>query len=703
MTVLQRFCNKYIFIVWVYYATPVREFPLEGWVVDRFAEYWLTLLAQVGGGRGGAENELVRFGLGALLWGILLAFALKRRREEQIPHETLLAWGFGVGLAREGLMFVVFSLDVSGLIPLVTLHPFFPPLEQALSMAAVCTVAAGFLRGALGSRGGGRRFLALGLGGATVIYLATAVPWARNATAFPGVAFGATWHDWVFHLATAAMLGWALVLVIRLRGWVRLMLLAALGCFFLDEALMLVNLAADDAHLDVLGPVRHVLHLAGIALLTFIYLRQIAGERDEAVSNLQTVINLTEDERRRTEAILDAIGDAVSVQNVAFRILYQNRVHRALMGHHVGDLCYQAYARSASPCPGCPVALAFADGGVHRMERPRALDGGIMEVTASCLRDAAGRIVAGIEVARDVTARVAAARELQLAKEELERQNRELRTLDTMKDGLIRDVTHEFKTPVAKHAMQLEILRAIVREHGLERETERVLGVMAASITRQQKMINNILELARLEAGGRRYFFGPVRLDEVLSEVLEDRAFAIEAHGVTIRPVLQPLVLSSDREILHCLFSNLVENALKYRSPSVAPVIEIALFEEDGQAVVRVTDNGIGFTSDQLERAFERFWQASASAEGSGVGLTICRMIAEDLGGGIAIASAGAGKGTTVTVRLPGDTNVSFAHRPPEERRSGSSPYGLHQHQPPHQPHQHNSPDPQGAASSKSI
>ncbi len=675
-------------------------FLREGPVADRFAEYLLTLLAQVGGGRGGSENELVRFGLGVLLWGALLVFTLKRRREEQIPHETILAWGFGVGLLREAVMFAVFSLDVSGLVPLVTLHPYFPPLEHALSMAAVCTVTAGFLRGALGARGGGWRFLAAGAGGAVVLYLVTAVPWARDAASTPDVAFGMTAYDWAFRLATAAMLGWALSLLMRIRSWVRAPLLAAVGCFFLDEVLMLANLIAADAHREVLGPIRHVLHLAGVAFLAYLCLRQLAGERDEAIADLQTVINLAQDERARTEAILDAIGDAVSVQDTSFRVLYQNRVHRDLMGHHVGEICYQAYVSVDSPCPGCPVALSFADGGTHRMERPRGIEGGqegVVEVTASCLRDIAGRIVAGIEVARDVTARVAAARELHQAKEELERQNLELRTLDTMKDGLIRDVTHEFKTPVAKHAMQLEILRGIVREHNLERETERVLGVMASSITRQQKMINNILDLARLEAGGRRYCLGPVRLDEVLAEVLEDRAFAIEAHGVTVRPALQPLSLNSDREILHCLFSNLVDNAIKYRSLVAPPVIEIGLVEEDGQAVVRVADNGIGFGSGQLERAFDRFWQASASAEGSGVGLTICRMIAEDLGGTIAIASGGVGKGTAVTVRFPENAKAPSVRHQANGRRSG--PHHPH----PHQPRPHNPADPQGATPATSV
>lgn len=315
-------------------------------------EYSLTLLAQVGGGRGGPENELVRFGLGVILWGVLILFGRKRRREEPSFHETFLSWGFTLGLLREAVMFVVFSLVVLDRLPSGFLHPFFPPLEHALAMAAVCIVTAGFLRGALGARGGGRLFLAAGPAGAVFLYLASALPWARHAAAFPDAAFGGTWYDGAFRLVTAAVLGWALVLLLRVRGGLRLLLLAAVACFFLDETLVLASLAAGGAGRETLGPLRNVLHLAGIAILGWVYLRQLAGERDEAVADLQTVIQLTDDERRRTESILDAIGDAVSVQDLQFRILYQNRVHRLQQGNHVGKICYQAYAGADAPCPG---------------------------------------------------------------------------------------------------------------------------------------------------------------------------------------------------------------------------------------------------------------------------------------------------------------------------------------------------------------
>ena len=86
-----------------------------------------------------------------------------------------------------------------------------------------------------------------------------------------------------------------------------------------------------------------------------------------------------------------------------------------------------------------------------------------LELVSSPLRDAAGKVVAGLKLVRDITEQVEAAEALRKAKEELERQNVELRALDQMKDGLVRDVSHELKTPVAKQAMQLEILQAAAR------------------------------------------------------------------------------------------------------------------------------------------------------------------------------------------------------------------------------------------------
>ena len=113
------------------------------------------------------------------------------------------------------------------------------------------------------------------------------------------------------------------------------------------------------------------------------------------------------EEKNKFEAIIAAMGDGVIIQDVNHRVLYQNDVHRGLVGDHVGEYCYEGYQNRSSECDDCPVALSFRDGRVHMTERP-VTPGGVtrhLEVTSSPLRDAAGNIVAGIEIVRDVTER----------------------------------------------------------------------------------------------------------------------------------------------------------------------------------------------------------------------------------------------------------------------------------------------------------
>jgi PAS domain S-box-containing protein len=107
------------------------------------------------------------------------------------------------------------------------------------------------------------------------------------------------------------------------------------------------------------------------------------------------------------EGVCDAIGDAISIQDTDFMILYQNHAHKNIIGEHIGEYCYKAYEGRDDVCDGCPVAKAFKDGKVHTTERSTTIDRGLIyvEITASLLRDSNGEIIAGIEVARDITKR----------------------------------------------------------------------------------------------------------------------------------------------------------------------------------------------------------------------------------------------------------------------------------------------------------
>jgi signal transduction histidine kinase len=241
---------------------------------------------------------------------------------------------------------------------------------------------------------------------------------------------------------------------------------------------------------------------------------------------------------------------------------------------------------------------------------------------------------------------------LRRAMRDLEDQNNRLRALDRMKDGLIRDVTHELKTPVAKHSMQLELLREALGESCRER-VGNILRIMEQSVERQQLVIRNLLDLSRLEAGGRKYVIKPVGLDGVIGKVLEDYRSSLESGDTAFSTSGSGLTVAADEEMLWHAFSNLVNNAIKFRRRDARAVIEIRAARDGADAVVTFHDNGRGLTPEQLGRVFERFYQASASDEGSGVGLSICKAIVEDMGGQIRMESEGPDKGATVVVHLP--------------------------------------------------
>jgi PAS domain-containing protein len=135
----------------------------------------------------------------------------------------------------------------------------------------------------------------------------------------------------------------------------------------------------------------------------------------------------------RTEGIINSIGDGLAILDRNFKVLYENQVHRDIMGDHVGEHCYKAYQKREGVCDGCPVALTFKDGNVHILQREVHTDKGTryLDITASTLRDTTGQIIAGIELVKDITER----KQAEEALRESEKHYRE--TLDAMGDWIL--------------------------------------------------------------------------------------------------------------------------------------------------------------------------------------------------------------------------------------------------------------------------
>lgn len=110
-------------------------------------------------------------------------------------------------------------------------------------------------------------------------------------------------------------------------------------------------------------------------------------------------------EKAKSDAIIEAIGEIMSIRDTDFRIIYQNKILTDLIGDHEGEYCYIAYEGKDHVCEGCPVAMSFYDGKIHTAQRIGITPHGLkyFELTASVIQDSTGKIIAGIELGKDIT------------------------------------------------------------------------------------------------------------------------------------------------------------------------------------------------------------------------------------------------------------------------------------------------------------
>lgn len=255
--------------------------------MEGFAEYILLLLSQFAGGPGCIENNLMRFGLPAVMWAALFWVAWSRQRDIERPREKWLVWGFGLALARELFMFTFVSLQIIGVVERQSAYFISAPLEQALTMAAIVVIAGSFLRYILDDAPLARRYMQIGLAATLLCYLATFWWWAGYSKANPAARFGQTWASWLFHMASAILIAGAMAILYNKKGWLRNIMMVALSFFFISNILMLINLASGEEYTYILCPISHAFYILAIPLLGYIYIREASQEREQAVDALR--------------------------------------------------------------------------------------------------------------------------------------------------------------------------------------------------------------------------------------------------------------------------------------------------------------------------------------------------------------------------------------------------------------------------------
>ena len=228
------------------------------------------------------------------------------------------------------------------------------------------------------------------------------------------------------------------------------------------------------------------------------------------------------------------------------------------------------------------------------------------------------------------------------------------RELDRLKDEFVATVSHELRTPLTSMMGFLEMIRE--GEAGaLTEEQQRFLAIVYRSSERLQRLVGDLLFVARLDASGLQMQFADVSVDEIVSECVESAAALARSRGLQLELELgrTPLVWG-DRERLGQLVSNLVSNAIKFTPQG--GTVTVRTLVRDGDVVIEVEDTGIGIPAAEQERVFERFFRSSTATDqaipGTGLGLVISKAIAEAHGGGMSMRSE-PGVGTCFGVSLP--------------------------------------------------
>jgi len=260
-------------------------------------------------------------------------------------------------------------------------------------------------------------------------------------------------------------------------------------------------------------------------------------------------------------------------------------------------------------------------------------------------------------------------RELEALNDALNSANQELKELDRLKSNFLATVSHEFKTPLTSIKAFSEILLDETEERGASAETRRFLNIINTESERLGRLIKNLLDLSRIEAGRMRWDRSTFQIQDVLSAALDGLLPVFKEKDIQVVEEVEcrDAVVEADRDRIQQVVTNLLENAVKFSRKGSRVWLSCRPRMEEGNGtpclLIGVRDEGTGIPEDHLVRIFERFSQVDSTdtrgAGGSGLGLAISREIVEHHGGRI-WAESSLGKGARFLFTLPCRSGKNF-------------------------------------------
>jgi PAS domain S-box-containing protein len=272
-----------------------------------------------------------------------------------------------------------------------------------------------------------------------------------------------------------------------------------------------------------------------------------------------------------------------------------------------------------------------------------------------------GSVLGGIGIIEDITERKKAEMAMKKYAHELAMANEELKSLDRMKDEFLSNVSHELNTPIVSIKGYSNLIYD--ESLGVINDKQRdALEVVLRNTQRLISVVNSLLYISMVQAESIEYNFEDVLIPDIIGNVADEMMPQIRKKGLYLKKRVYddlPLV-KGDREKLAILFTNLLDNAIKFTDSGGQILIEVEKGKQEKKEErtihIRITDAGIGIPEEFIPKLFQRFYQIDASTRrkygGNGLGLYISKSIVDAHEGQIWVESE-KDVGTTVHVRLP--------------------------------------------------
>lgn len=360
---------------------------------------------------------------------------------------------------------------------------------------------------------------------------------------------------------------------------------------------------------------------------------QLGRAFNDLSETLEELFDAISDRERKLDAILASMSDGVLAVNMQRRVILANRSVADMFNIDEQSIIGKNQFEATRNTDLSKLLDDTIDSGESIVKEIKARPGSerTIAVTSSPLKNQDGSALGAVAVLRDVT---------------------KLRHLELMRQEFVANVSHELRTPLTSIKGFVETLLAgNLDDRAL---TERFLSIIDGETDRMIALINDLLDLSRIESGKQPLNLEPVDLKQIFDDTIMILQNKADAKQMTVQNLIyDSVVVQGDAKLLKQVAINLVDNAIKYTPEGGTVTVEAVKSPDDVEIIV--SDNGLGIPAQHLDRIFERFYRVdkgrARNMGGTGLGLAIVKHIVDKHKGSIC-AESRVGKGTKMRLTL---------------------------------------------------